>query len=77
MGEEEIYSLWIGFILWNLFCFESYLSHALPSQGSTQTNRWTINDCVLPQQPQREAHVGGGGCLLVRGWRPRGLQLDL
>ena len=77
MGEEEIYSLWIGFFfVWMLFCFESYLSHALPSQGSTQSSRWIIEDCVLPQQHQREAHVGGGGACWCGAGGPGGYNLN-
>ena len=77
MGEEVIYSLWIGFFfcVWILFCFESYLSHALPSQGSTQSSRWIIEDCVLPQQHQREAHVGGGGACWCGAGGPGGYNL--
>ena len=79
MGEEVIYSLWIGFCffcVWILFCFESYLSHALPSQGSTQSSRWIIEDCVLPQQHQREAHVGGGGACWCGAGGPGGYNLN-
>ena len=66
MGEEVICSLWIGFFfVWILFCFESYLSHALPSQGSTRADGLsTIAYCLNSLNGKR---TWGGGVLVGAG----------
>ena len=79
MGEEVIYSLWIGFCFFVCgFCF--VLSHTSPMlsrarEAHSQADGLSkIAYCLM--QHQREAHVGGGGACWCGAGGPGGYNLN-